>query len=486
MQVTATAITPLSKEAAIQAARAKGTRWLQGKTDFAGLISLYKAGHIICLSDKVVSDALIIDVDLPPRTPEKERSKMTEAQRAADDRKYEEALKAHANTIKNLGAPEYLAEVARQIGADNFVCLPSASRHPLKRKIFFKIHFNRQIENNKDLEGERLRKLFERITGIAADPSLDEYTRLTFGCRMGNEAPLNISKWEPACRIKKEEPQKAPHSEDASSKKQTFAPANNTEVFQRVPLNMGAYNHKYGKAERHLPRLDWMIYRYGPHGEHSMNYIPVGARHRTSIRVIASIVINARIQNEATMAPLSGTFVPFTLKDCLGTLKSIIHTQFVDGAAFWETEGFQLRTTLAAEWAASINMDAEEAYMRICARMGLKENCRYVPRDEESARIWRFHRDDLANCAAYEEVKNLCGKYANGDKKIMDALLRRCRKDPAIAKPTVGRGHFANHIDYLENCPKTADGCYLVSRTQYNKKLFRDFCREHGYAIRKA
>lgn len=452
MRVTITRATPGSKDAAVKVVRCKATSWLSGDTDFAGIVALYKAGHVLTISDKARSDAFIVDLD-----------HLTEGQAARMD------------------DPPYLAEVARRIGAECAVCLPSSSRLPDRRKVFFKIQFARNLVNNKDLEGIRLRELFEKETGIKADPAMDEYTRLTFGCRLEDKGP-DISGWAPASRSRKE-------GTGTKGEKRQKSPKNAQEAepaerkFQFVPLNMGAYNRKYGKMAREGGRLEWVVYRYVPGEGRVLLTIGRGKRDAVLPRLYAAIVWNAIFLNGMKWNPLCAEFVPFTLEDCLGTLKGTIRLQFEDGETFWSEAHVKARAQLAALWNSCLGMDPEAAYSMLLERTGAPRRESYVPRGE-AAMLFERCRGTLAACKDYAEVKDMCGELAYGEVRTMNALLRLCRKDGGIPGPVEGRGHKVDFAEYLKGCPKDEAGRFLVSRTQYNKKAFRDFCRTHGHKIR--
>lgn len=452
MRVTITRSTPGNKDAAIRAVRSGATRWASGDVDFDGVVALYKAGHVLSVSDTAMSDVFIVDLD-----------HLTAEQAARMD------------------TPAYLAGIAGRIGAEKAVCLPSSSRLPDRRKVFFKIEFARNLVNNKDLEGIRLRELFEKETGILADPAMDEYTRLTFGCRMEDKGP-DISEWEPAPRPRKEGT-KAKGGKTPKSPKnvQEVAPAE--RKFQYVPLNMGAYNRKYGKTAREGGRLEWAVYRYILGEGKVLLTIGKGKRDAVLPRLYAAIVWNAIFLNGVKWRPLGAEFVPFALEDCLGTLKGTIRLQFEDGEAFWAEAHVKARAQLSALWHECVGMEPEAAYTMLLEKTGAQRRETYVPRGEAAALFERC-RDTLAACKDYAEVKDACGELAYGEVRTMNALLRLCRKDGNIPGPVEGRGHKVDFVEYLEGCPKDEAGRFLVGRTQYNKKAFRDFCRAHGHRIR--
>jgi len=449
MRVTITRSTPGNKDAAIRAVRSGVTRWVSGDVDFDGVVSLYKAGHVLTISDTGHSGALIIDLD-----------------------------HLDASQARRMDDAEYLERVAERLGAGKAVCLPSSSRLPDRRKVFFKIEFARNLVNNKDLEGIRLRELFEKETGIKADPAMDEYTRLTFGCRIEDGGP-DISAWEPARRPKKAATKggKTPKSPKAIKE-----PEPEERKFQFVPLNMGAYNRKYGKMAREGGRLEWNVYRYVPGEGKVLLTIGKGKRDAVLPRLYAAIAWNAIFLNTAKWRPLGAEFVPFALEDCLGTLKGTIRLQFEDGETFWSEAHVKARAQMSALWQECAGMEPDAAYAMLLERTGAPRREHYVPRGEAAALFERF-RDTLAACKDYAEVKDVCGELAYGEVRTMNALLRLCRKDAGIVKgrPADSRTDFA---EYLKGCPKDGAGRFLVSRTQYNKKAFRDFCRMHGHNVR--
>lgn len=449
MRVTITRTTPGSKDAAVKAVRCKATGWLSGDTDFAGIVALYKAGHILTISDKARSDAFIVDLD-----------HLTEGQAA------------------RLDDPPYLAEVARRIGAECAVCLPSSSRLPDRRKVFFKIQFARSLVNNKDLEGIRLRELFEKETGIKADPAMDEYTRLTFGCRLEDKG-LDISGWEASARPAKETPAKK-GAKRQKPEENIPKPENEAQKFQFVPLNMGAYNRKYGKMAREGGRLEWNVYRYVPGEGKVLLTIGKGKRDAILPRLYAAIVWNAIFLNGMKWRPLCAEFAPFTLEDCLGTLKGTIRLQFEDGETFWAEAHVKARAQLAALWNSCLGMEPDEAYTMLLERTGAPRRENYVPRGE-AATLFERHRDALAACKDYAEVKDVCGELAYGEVRTMNALLRLCRKDKDIPSPTTGRGHVTNFAEYLEGCPKDGIGRFIVDTKHARTRSFRDFCHTHGH-----
>lgn len=496
MQVTATVESFAGKGAAIAAIRQ--ARWACGETDFDGLLALYNSGHIINISDKAVSEAFIVDVDAPktPSGPSFER--LPRKEQEAKTQEYESALEDYRKRVASLDDPAYLSAISGKIGAEYGVCLQSSSRDPLRRKVFFRIRYGRNIkggdnpDGGHDLEGRRLRELFENATGIKADPKMDRAAQVTFGCRISDACPINVSAWTPC-----PQPTNADYGCTAGKRKKAAQNTQKLEAaqalpasdapFQFVPLNMGAYNHRYGKQIREGGRLEWNAYRYDQAGGKIVNAIPIGSRHSTVPRIVSAIVWNAIHLNRMQYTPLCGEHTPFTLDDCMGTLKKIIIAQFDSGEAFWDEEGSDSCALLAAAWDEFANIDIDDAYKALCARSHEKERRMYIPRDIGAIRIYHHCLADLRAFTNYSELKDFIGFISDGDARRMAALLRLCRKDPNIISGR-GRGgcRQTNFIAYLGTCPQDDAGRYLVSRTQYNKKAFRDYCREHGYAIKKA
>ena len=367
--------------------------------DFAGLLALYDAGHVINISDPDKSVALILDIDGPKPPSEKALAAMSQERKEKAEKKYSEALRIHKEVnIPKLLDPAYLDEVAAKLGAKSWKLRDSSSRNPLKKKLFFEIEYKRNLLNNKDLEGKRLRELFEKVTGIQSDAKMDTFTQLTFGCQITRHLQVDRSRWIPCGQPKKAssgKKERRPNPPQPAPKGAPKETPHFEENFQFIPLNMGAYNHKYGKYARNLPRLDWMIYRYKAGGGYERNIIPAGSRHNTVIRVIYSIVINALVINDARPLPLSGEFFAFTLADCLGTLKRLVRGQFEDGEAFWSDEGKEMCATMVSTWEELSAIPLSDAYAIACARTGSKEYHKYTPWDADSGKIWRFHRVSL-------------------------------------------------------------------------------------------
>lgn len=439
MRVTATVEMFASKEAAISGIRT--AHWAEGDVDFSTLVRLYMAGHAFNISDDSISDAFIVDLDalLPWQA-------------------------------ESLATDSYRKVLATAIGADSCIFLPSSSRNPLKGKLFFKVHFRRDIRNNIDQANRRLRQLLEEKSGLVADPKMDTYTQLTFGCKMQGDAGPNLSAWTPSVqpRIR----QKA--SKNTAAKK--------CET-QFIPLNMGAYNRKYGKMMRKGGRLEWHVYFYGKSGR-AVNVIREGSRHKALPRLYAAIIWNAIFLNTAAYKPISGEHVPFSLDDCAGTLRKVVLFQFENGHAFWESEGRSAVSVLASMWNEYVGMSPDNAYSSLLEKTGAKERTVYRPKDQAASAIYRGYRAAFVKCATMDEIKNLAAKAAGGDTKIMSAIIRKCRKDSGTLKNKKGHPK-TDFYQYLMGCTADLEGNYMVSRTQYNKKEFREFCKTHGYAIKK-
>ncbi len=507
MQVTATVESFAGKDDAIASIRQ--AHWTCGETDFGGLLALYNSGHTINISDKNTSEAFIVDVDMPkpPSGPLFER--LPAEEREARMREYEPALDDYKKRVVSLDDPAYLAAVSGKIGAEYGVCLQSFSRDPLRRKVFFKIQFRRNIQGGdgpdggRDLEGRRLRELFEQATGIKADPKMDRAAQVTFGCRISDACPINVSAWTP-----RPQPANADYGSTAAERKKTAQNISKSAgsqtspptdaPFQFVPLNMGMYNRKYGKSRRDLPRLEWQIHFY-THSERKIKNIREGVRHRTIPRLISSIVWNALLLNSLKWGPFSDDpdpletggygraripFSPFTLKDCLGTLKKVILMQFDAGNAFWDEEGADACALLASTWGEFASAALSDTYRTLCARSHEKERAAYIPRDADIPRDFAYRAANFRACHTYAEVKELALTMARGDVKDARAYLRLCRQDPSIVKGRPGRQ--AGYTDYLKGCPQDKDGRYIVDPAHYHRKAFRDFCKDYNYRIRKA
>lgn len=494
MQVTATVESFAGKDDAIASIRQ--AHWACGETDFGGLLALYSSGHIINISDRNASEAFIVDVDTPkpPSGPPFER--LPAEEREARMRKYESALDDYKKRVANLDDPAYLVDVSGRIGAEYGVCLQSSSRDPLRRKVFFKIQFRRNIrggdgpDGGRDLEGRRLRELFEQATGIKADPKMDRAAQVTFGCRISDACPIDVSTWTPhpqpanadyGCTAakRKKAAQNTSKSEGSQASPPTDAP------FQFVPLNMGAYNRRYGKRPREGGRLEWNAYFYGIKGR-SIKIIREGRRHATLPRICAAIIWNALFLNNAKYPPISGeAFTPFTLEDCMATLKKIIHVQFDAGDTFWDEEGYGACGRLASLWAEYAELSPEEAYPGLLRKTHAPERHRYVPRDGTAARLFAGYRDQFVQCRSYDEVKDLAGKISLGDEKIMAGLLRRCKNDEKVIKGYGRGGRHANYSEYLSGCMRNKDGRYIVDPAHYHNGRFTAYCQEHGIKIKK-
>ena len=498
MQVTATVESFAGKDAAIAAIRQ--AHWACGETDFDGLLALYNSGHTINISDKSVSEAFIVDVDAPkpPSGPSFER--LPRKEQEAKTQEYESALEDYRKRVASLDDPAYLSYISGKIGAEYGVCLQSSSRDPLRRKVFFRIRYGRNIQGGdgpnggRDLEGRRLHELFANATGIKADPKMDRAAQVTFGCRISDACPINVSAWMPC-----PQPTNADYGCTAGKRKKAAQNTQKPEAaqalpasdapFQFVPLNMGAYNHRYGKQIREGGRLEWNAYFYGIKGR-SIKIIREGRRHAALPRICTAIIWNALFLNSAKYRPISGeAFVPFTLEDCMATLKKIIHVQFDAGDAFWNEEGHSACGCLASLWTEYAELSPEEAYPGLLQKTHAPERHRYVPRDRTAARLFSGYRDQFVQCRSYDEVMDLAGKISLGDEKTMAGLLRRCKDDEKVVKGH-GRGGRRTGTDvyatYLEGCHTDDAGRYLVDPAHYHNGRFTAYCREHGIKIKKS
>lgn len=432
MEVTATAEAFADKESAIKGI--PSATWFRGDADFETLIALYRAGHVLNISDAISAEALILDLDhLSP----------------------EQA--AYVDGEANLG------EIASRLKAERAICLKSSSRLPSRRKIFLKIKYARDIKDGMDLAAARARELFEKETGIVADAKMDRAAQLTFGCKEADAPALDISGWK-----KTRQPRNRNFNEKAYGKP--------PKQFQFIPLNMGAYNNKYGKAAREGGRLEWHVHCYAKDKTRIIAMIRRGKRHTTLPRLCAAILWNAISLNatrpDAEIAP----------EDCNRTLKRVVECQFEDGKAFWAEEGDKACSQLAAMWKEYSGMRIDAAYAALIAKTGEKARFKYVPRDTETTKCFHYLREKLAKCATYAEVKDICGKAAGGDQDVMNRLLRHCRNDKGIPKGKTGK--TADYLAYIETCPQQ-DGIYFVDASYYHRKAFRDFCRERELRIKK-
>lgn len=432
MKVTATAETFANKESAIKGIRS--ATWVRGDANFETLIALYRAGHIINISDTISAGALILDLD--------------------------HLSQKQAIYVDNQGN---LGEIASRLKAEYAICLESSSRLPSKRKIFLKIKYARDIKDGVDLAATHFRKLFEKETGIVADAKMDRAAQLTFGCKETGAPTLDISRWQKT---------RQPRNIDFGEKMYEKPP----KTFQFIPLNMGAYNHKYGKATREGGRLEWNIYRYTKNKSRVIAMIRHGKRHTTLPRLCAAIVWNAINLN------MTRPDTRITLEDCDRTLRRVVEYQFEDGKEFWGEEGGKACSQLAAMWAEYAGMQADVAYAALIAKTGEKARFKYVPRDIEATKCFHYLREKLVKCTTYAEVKNICGKAADGDLDVMKRLLRYCRNDKDIPKGK--KGKVANYRTYIETCP-CQGGIYFVGESYYHRKAFRDFCREHNFKVKK-
>lgn len=479
MQVTATREAFASKAGAIGGVRS--ACWVRGETDFAGLMALYDSGHIVNISDPEVSDALILDIDGPKPPAEKRLNAMNPAEKEAAMRQYEADRQRHETVdLPKLCNPAYLEDLSKRLGARRACLRESSSRSKFKKKLIFEIRFRRNIENNKDLECARLRKLFTEISGIAADAKMDTFTQLTFGCLRADACPPDISGWAETIQPRAGgRMRNARKTERAASDTQTMPDT----PFQFIPLNMGAYNHRYGKQPREGGRLEWQVYRYSYGGSRTINAIREGKRDASLSRLYAAIVWNALFLNNAKYMPLSGGFAPFTLDDCLGTLKKTVILQFDGGEGFWAEEGDKACRQLSALWDEFAHADIGETYHALAERAGIKERDKYLPRDNHASRLFHHFKNDFAACGSYTEVRNLCGFMSEGDTRTYEALLRLCRDDKNIVKGRPGR--IADYMEYLKECVQNKDGRYIVDQAHAGSKAFRNFCKINGLAYTK-
>lgn len=432
MEVTATAETFADKESAIQGIRS--ATWFRGNADFETLIALYRAGHALNISDTISAEALILDLDhLSP-----------EQAAYVDDR-------------------TNLEKIASRLKAGCAICLKSSSRLPSRRKIFLKTKYARNIKDGVDLAAAHIRELFEKETGIAADTKMDRPAQLTFGCKEAGAPALDVSGWKKT---------RQPRNMDFDEK----VPGEPPKPFQFIPLNMGAYNHKYGKASREGGRLEWNVYRYTKGKTRVVAMICRGKRHITLPRLCAAILWNA-INLNATRPDAR-----ISLEDCNRTLRRVVERQFEDGKAFWAEEGGKACAQLAAMWAEYAGKQVNEVYAALIAKTGEKARFKYVPRDAEATKCFHYLREKLAKCTTYAEVKDICGKAAEGDQAVMKRLLRHCRDDKCIPKGK--KGNAADYHAYIETCP-CQGGVYFVGTSYYHRKAFRDFCREHNFKVKK-
>lgn len=133
-------------------------------------------------------------------------------------------------------------------------------------------------------------------------------------------------------------------------------------------------------------------------------------------------------------------------------------------------------------WAEYAGKQVNEVYAALIAKTGEKARFKYVPRDAEATKCFHYLREKLAKCTTYAEVKDICGKAAEGDQAVMKRLLRHCRDDKCIPKGK--KGNAADYHAYIETCP-CQGGVYFVDTSYYHRKAFRDFCREHNFKVKK-
>lgn len=422
--------------------------WLEADGGFGLLVDLYRAGHIICVTDLKFTDTVILDLD---------------------------ALEGEQ--VTHVHDDSYLEQLRTQLGAEEIVRLDSASRVPYKQKLFVHVRLERDLSTGgkKDRAYVRFREKFEQLSGLVCDPRMDRPAQVTFGVAAARpmELPAGAPSVQPANRdfakAGSEEPKKK--SQNKGSRKELTISTGPSE-FRWVPLNMLAYNRAYGRSRREGGRFEWQTRHFDPSSGHWVkSEIRRGSRHVSRARLIAAAVYNALYQN-------ANYNTDFTLDDVQHTVWKTIQYQFEGAEQFLAEEGTETISCIAGEWAFAQSTPLESYYCHLVSAAKAKEQRLYVPRDLAAKRLYVLNEARFAQCASLAEARELAGEIALGEVDTVNKLLYHYKKAGYALHNA--KGHFGNYAELLASAPRSPEGLPIVDPRYKHNTPFRRYLREHG------